>query len=53
MTIVLCSKGYPRKYKKDLEIKNLDKIALPKIILFIMQEQREKIIKFCLQGVEF
>ena len=30
MTIVLCSKGYPRKYKKDLEIKNLDKIALPK-----------------------
>ena len=26
MTIVLCSKGYPGNYKKDVEIKNLNKI---------------------------
>ncbi len=26
MTIVLCSKGYPGNYKKDSEIKNLDKM---------------------------
>ncbi|MAJ89241.1 MAG: hypothetical protein CL416_06575, partial [Acidimicrobiaceae bacterium] len=26
MTIVLCSKGYPEKYKKDIEIENLNKI---------------------------
>ena len=26
MTIVLCSKGYPGKYKKNIEIKNLNKI---------------------------
>ena len=28
MTIVLCSKGYPGKYKKEKEIKNLEKIKL-------------------------
>ena len=27
MTIVLCSKGYPGMYKKNIEIKNLDKIT--------------------------
>tara|TARA_Y100000591_G_C21360137_1_gene463724 strand:- start:122 stop:580 length:459 start_codon:yes stop_codon:yes gene_type:complete len=26
MTIVLCSKGYPGKYKKNIEIKNIEKI---------------------------
>ena len=26
MTIVLCSKGYPDKYEKNCEIKNLDKL---------------------------
>ena len=26
MTIVLCSKGYPDKYEKNIEIKNLDKV---------------------------
>tara|TARA_B100000963_G_C22578951_1_gene649897 strand:+ start:41 stop:1318 length:1278 start_codon:yes stop_codon:yes gene_type:complete len=30
MTIVLCSKGYPGKYKKNLKIKNLDKVSLSK-----------------------
>jgi len=30
MTIVLCSKGYPGKYKKNIRIKNLDKIRLSK-----------------------
>ena len=30
MTIVLCSKGYPKSYKKNLEINNLDKIKLNK-----------------------
>ena len=30
MTVVLCSKGYPANYKKNLEIKNLDKIKLMK-----------------------
>jgi len=28
MTIVLCSKGYPEKYKKNIQIKNLDKITI-------------------------
>lgn len=30
MTIVLCSKGYPDIYKKNIEIKNLDKLKLSK-----------------------
>ena len=30
MTIVLCSKGYPGKYKKNLKIENLEKIPLSK-----------------------
>ena len=30
MTIVLCSKGYPGNYKKNLEIKNIKKIKLSK-----------------------
>ena len=30
MTIVLCSKGYPRKYKKDIKLKNIDNIKLAK-----------------------
>ena len=30
MTIVLCSKGYPNSYKKNLPIKNLSKIKLSK-----------------------
>ena len=38
MCIVLCSKGYPDKYKKNVEISNLDKITNDKNILFIMLE---------------
>ena len=30
MTIVMCSKGYPGKYKKDKNLKNIDKIKLSK-----------------------
>ena len=30
MTVVLCSKGYPGKYKKNKIIKNLDKINISK-----------------------
>ncbi len=30
MTIVLCSKGYPGKYKKDITLNNLDEILLKK-----------------------
>ena len=30
MTIVLCSKGYPGKYQKEKQIKNLDKLKLNK-----------------------
>ena len=30
MTIVLCTKGYPGKYKKNLRLNNLDKIRLSK-----------------------
>ena len=30
MTVVLCSKGYPSNYKKDIIIKNLNKIRLKK-----------------------
>jgi len=30
MTIVLCSKGYPGKYKKNKNIKNLDQLAISK-----------------------
>ena len=30
MTIVLCAKGYPGNYKKNLRITNIDKIKLSK-----------------------
>ena len=30
MTIVLCSKGYPNSYQKNIELKNLEKIKLSK-----------------------
>ena len=30
MTIVLCAKGYPGAYKKDLKINNIEKIKLSK-----------------------
>ena len=30
MTVVLCSNGYPKSYKKNLEINNLDKIKFNK-----------------------
>ncbi len=30
MTIVLCSKGYPGRYKKNIEIKNINKVEINK-----------------------
>ena len=30
MTVVMCSKGYPKKYKTKIKIKNLDKIKFNK-----------------------
>ena len=30
MTVVVCSKGYPGKYKKNKKIKNIQKIKLSK-----------------------
>ena len=36
MTIVLCSKGYPGKYKKNIRINNLNNLKLKKIVLFFM-----------------
>ena len=30
MTIVLCSKGYPGKYKKNIELKNIRKVKIKK-----------------------
>ena len=39
MTVVLCSKGYPGKYKKSKKINNLEKVKKIKIYLFSMQEQ--------------
>ena len=46
MCIVLCSKGYPEKYNKNIEIKNLNESDLPKSIIFSMLEQKVLEIKF-------
>ena len=50
---MLCSKGYPDKYKNNIEIKNLNKLNLKKINLFFMQEQKKMKIKFYLMVEEF
>ena len=34
MTIVLCAKGYPGNYKKNIKIKNINKIKLSKKTLY-------------------
>ena len=38
MTIVLCAKGYPGIYKKNIQIKNIGKFKILKIALSIMLE---------------
>ena len=42
MTIVLCAKGYPGVYKKNLPIKISIKLNYQKKILFIMQALTKK-----------
>ena len=37
ITIVLCSKGYPGKYKKNLDISKIQNFKSSRKILFIMQ----------------
>ena len=47
MTVVLCSKGYPSKYKKNKIIKNLNKIKLKKnfsIFMLVLKLKNNKIL---------
>ena len=53
MTIVLCSKGYPGKYKKNSQIKNLNKVKLSKGDYIYHAEQNISMIKLCQLVVEF
>ena len=50
MTIVLCSKGYPGRYKKGIEIKNLDKIKIDKNIFIFHAGTKFKNFKFFSNG---
>ena len=50
MTIVLCSKGYPGKYKKGIEIKNLNKIKIDKNIFIFHAGTKFKNFKFFSNG---
>ena len=53
MTIVLCSKGYPKKYKKNKLIKGLKDIKQKKIFSFIMLEQKLEMMILFQTVVEF
>ena len=50
MTIVLCSKGYPGRYKKGIEIKNLNKIKFDKNIFIFHASTKFKNFKFFSNG---
>ena len=50
MTIVLCSKGYPGRYKKGIEIKNLNKIKIDKNIFIFHAGTKFKNFKFFSNG---
>ena len=39
MTIVLCAKGYPGIYKKNLKIDNINKLKLSKKGIFIVEQK--------------
>ena len=39
MTIVLCSKGYPYKYKKNFNLNNIKELTNSKNYIQFMQEQ--------------
>ena len=47
LCVVLCSNGYPENFKKNIEIKNLNKINLIKMNFYFMQEQKKKIKNLC------
>ena len=53
MTIVLCSKGYPGKYVKNLKLGNLDKLSLSKKDYIYHAGTIMKIKNYFLQVVEF
>ena len=46
LCIVLCSKGYPENYEKNIEIKNIDKIHQNNNNFLFMQVLKKKIIKY-------
>ena len=52
LCVVLCSKGYPDKFQKNVEIKNMSQIQNTENN-FISQEQKYKIIKFMQSEEEF
>ena len=53
MTIVLCSKGYPGNYKKNKNIKNINKIKLSKNDFIYHAGTKFKNGNYFLMGEEF
>jgi len=49
LCVVLCSKGYPDTYKKNVEIKNINKLNLKIMITYFMLALKKKIIVFLQQ----
>ena len=53
MTVVLCSKGYPSNYKKNIQINNLNKIKINKNNFVFHAEPKLKAKKLSLLEVVF
>ena len=53
MTVVFCAKGYPGKYKKNINLDKINKLKLSKKNSFFMLEQNILIKNFCLLEEEF